>query len=181
MAVDRDGRTCSGPRKGQQGQRGLETGTRGCGKGTGSSWTRLGWAQNSLQESKWKAIRLGSSAGTDWGEMQKRQAKEFGPSDLGTGIWARSEQVITLPSCLPQGVRLLEVPLREESSHSPEGQCLVMARRAASRASCVGSGPAALLTSPVTLGTLLCLSGGLNLLIYMTRTLILISYDQYED
>lgn len=89
---------------------------------------------------KGKEIKLERFVGTDFREMGKREAKDPDPV-----IWARGpgpEQGTAPPSCYHPlwSVHPLEVPLRDKSNHSPEGQCLIVARRAASGATCMGGG-----------------------------------------
>ena len=58
-------------------------------EGTESNQAGLG-ALHSVQERKWKEIRLGTSIETDRGRTGKRQAKVSGPGDLGIRIWTPS-------------------------------------------------------------------------------------------
>ena len=58
-------------------------------EGTESNHAGLG-AQHSVQERKWKEIRLETPIGMDRGETGKRQAKASGPGDLGIRIWTPS-------------------------------------------------------------------------------------------
>ena len=98
----------------------------------------------------------------EWTEEKQERGKQRRPDLV---IWASGsghhpEQGTAPPSCHHYlvGCPPPGVPLRDKNNHSPEGQWLIVARRAASGASCVGSGPAALLTSPVTLDQSLCFS-----------------------
>lgn len=83
--VDRDGRTCSGPRREQQQARAGDRNARGVTGDQGAAG--LGRGTELVQGRKGKEIRLERSVGR---EMGKRRASEPGPSDLGTGIWAWS-------------------------------------------------------------------------------------------
>lgn len=105
IAVARDGRTHSGPRREQQQGRPADRNAQGVTREQGTSG--LGWGTEPVQERKGKEIRPERCVETGYREMGKRLARESGPSDLGSGIWAQPHpSVIITPwdvGCLPPG------------------------------------------------------------------------------
>lgn len=135
IAVDRDGRTHSGPRREQQQGRPGDRNAQGVTREQGTSG--LGWGTELLQERKGKEIRPERCVETGYREMGKRLARESGPSDLAVESGHNPTLVLSSPHGM-WDIYHLEVPLRDKSHHSPEGQCLMVTRGEAPRTSCVG-------------------------------------------